>query len=133
MVSVNLLSVIVAALLYVLIGWAWYSPRLFGDIHCCAQGVDPTDQKPCCTRRILGSFLVGIVIAFILSIFMDWLNIVTVMDGAILAFFIWLGFLATTQFESVLWAHRSFKHYCIHAGFFLVAFLVMGGLLGVWT
>lgn len=131
MESVNLLSVLLAALLFVLIGWGWYSPPLFGGT--CQLTEEQKNDKTGCMRGMIGSFIAGLVIAYVLSMFMTWLHIVTLIDGAVLGFFIWLGFLVTTHLSSVLWGGRPLKEYIVHMGYLLVAFLVMGGLLGIWT
>jgi hypothetical protein len=47
-------------------------------------------------------------------------------------FWIWLGFIATSQINSVIWDGRPVKLYLINVGYYLVSYLAMGSILAVW-
>ena len=52
--------------------------------------------------------------------------------GAITGFWIWLGFLATTMINVVLWENKPFTLYLLQAAHYLVGLALMGGILAVW-
>jgi hypothetical protein len=55
-----------------------------------------------------------------------------VVAGLQSGFWIWLGFIATSQINSVIWDGRPVKLYLINVGYYLVSYLAMGSILAVW-
>lgn len=126
---IDWLMVFVAAILNMVIGYFWFSKWLFG----------PTWQKLCdmkekgrkCKKRCLAAgFVVSLVIAYFLSFFEAHLGVTTVTDGMLIGFFIWLGFVATTQISAVIYCKKPFKLFAIKTGYKLVSLLVMSGVIG---
>jgi hypothetical protein len=56
----------------------------------------------------------------------------TVKSGALTGFWLWLGFIATSNLETVLFESRPLGLYFINNGYHLVGLLGMGALLAVW-
>ena len=52
--------------------------------------------------------------------------------GAQTGFWLWLGFVVTTNLETVLFENRPLGLYLISNGYHLVGMLGMGALLAVW-
>ena len=48
-------------------------------------------------------------------------------------FWLWLGFVATTQLSTVIFEERNFGLYLLNVGYQLVACLVCGAVLAVWS
>lgn len=127
---VNFFSVLIAALLYYGLGYLWYSPYLFG--HHDIKNVGVEKEKPKNIPLIwacIGEFVIGLIIAFGLAILIQPNNF-DALGGLIIAVLIWFAFVLTTQFSAVLWGKKTFLHFCIHAGFLLVTFAIMGAILG---
>lgn len=134
--EVNYLAVLVAAIASMVIGSIWYSPLLFGNIWIKLSGVKiPTNkkkqQKMMLTSFGLG-FLVSLVTATVLSYFIGMVGATDAAGGAEIAFWVWLGFIATTQIGAVLWEQRSPKLFLIGASNMLVTTVLMGVILAVW-
>lgn len=126
--QVDLLTVFVAALLNMIIGFFWYSKWLFG----------PTWAKECKMKwegeqnkmGIVWAFLVSLVIAYFLAFFEGYIGVTTVTDGMFVGFCAWLGFVATTQVSAVIWCNHSAKGFMIDTCYKLLSFLVMSGVIG---
>src|SRR5690606_35378444 len=128
-VPVSLVSVIIAAALNLLIGYLWYSKWLFGPMW--NKMCNHSKKEMCCdSSSIVYSAIVSLIIAYFIAFFQAHLGIATVVDGAMVGFFLWLGFVATTQISSVIWCRKPLKLFLLNTGAKLCAYLVMGGVLG---
>lgn len=135
--DVNLLAVLVAAIVATAIGGFWYSPVGFGKQWSAFMGwtskKDIDAMKKGAMQSYIWVFVAALVTAYVLAVVLGWAAAVTVADGFQVAFWIWLGFFATTQLGVMLWERKPFKLYAINTGFNLVALLVQGALLTVWV
>jgi hypothetical protein len=52
--------------------------------------------------------------------------------GARVSFFLWLGFVATPLLSTTVYEGRPITLFAINAGYWLVAMLIMGALIGGW-
>lgn len=130
-VPVSGLGVFIAAIVYFVIGAIWYAPFLFGP-ECIVRHdtLDESHKKcPCKFSACIGEFITALIIAYVTAIFIQISQADEVIEGLTIAFWIWLGFIATTHFSAVLWGRKSIKHYFIHVGFMLVGLLAIGLVL----
>lgn len=130
MTSPNMTAIIVMAVIYMAIGWLWYSPKLFGSMMSCPTTKE--EGKSCCWTKYVGEFVLACIIGYVLSEFAIAMHSDSIMSGIKLGFWAWLGFVATTMFSKVLWSHKPMKTFCIASGFYLLMFVIMGGALSVW-
>ena len=132
--EVNYLAVLVAAVASFLLGWLWYGP-FFGKPWMKLMNFDKNSMKSMklspVTAMILG-FLTYLIIAYVLAGFISILNAATIVEGMKIAFWIWLGFIATTTLGSFLWEGKSIKLLWINAGYYLFSLIVMAIILTVW-
>ncbi len=129
--DVNFLAVIVAAILNGFVGYFWYSPMLLGDFWVKAHKFDVAELKAT-PMHIAGALLVGFIVAWVLCATIHSLHVDSALGGVKVAFFVWLGFVATTQFSGVIWAKKPLKAYGVDVGFFLVSMCAMGAIFGAW-
>ena len=121
--------IVIAAILNMVVGFFWYSKWLFGTVW--MKLVDKKEKDLRFKKRaLIWSFVVSLIVAFFLDFFARHLGVTTVSDGMFLAFCFWLGFVATTQISSVIWCRKPWKLFAINAGCRLLAYLVMGGVIG---
>ena len=129
-IQIDWLTVVIAAVLNMIIGFLWYSKWLFGPkwMKLCKM-----KKEDCCgmdKMNLLYAFIVSLVIAYFLAFFEAYLSVTTVTDGMFVGFCIWLGFVATTQISSVIWRKKPFELFVINTGGKLLSFLVMSGIIG---
>jgi len=127
----NYLAVFLAAVVNMVIGATWYNPKFLGDKWMQVHGFDPDTLKgsPKC---YIGGFLVGLVIAWVFGTILSFFSVTSIIGSMCLAFFLWLGFIATTQFSGVIWAKKPIGAYCIDVGFFLVSLQAMAIIFGIF-
>jgi Protein of unknown function (DUF1761) len=136
--GIDLWAVLVAAFSTMLVGFLWYSPLLFARPWMVLMGYDPEDKEKLKEMRkgagkMYGlSFLASLVSAAVLAKIVAITTVNTALYGMKIGFAMWLGFVTTVQFTSVLFARQKVKLYLINTGYQLVCYLVMGGILAVW-
>lgn len=132
--SVNYLAVIVCAVIYFMLGGLWYSKLLFANPWMKAMGKTPEELKAQ-GNPIAGyilSFIGSLLTAFMLSVAIDYVGAASLIDGAKIGFYIWLGFAVTTLTPAYYFECRPKALFLIYSGYTLVAFVIMGGILGAW-
>jgi hypothetical protein len=136
-VPINYLAVLVAALVPMMIGFAWYSPALFAKKWMALLGKTEEEIKKSGPGKAYAlSFLTALVMAYVLDhsvIFAGaYLHMSGFPAGMMAGFWSWLGFVVTTNAGSVLFEFRRAGLYWINMGYYFVCLLIMGGILGAW-
>ncbi len=124
------LAVILSTILQWFIGVIWYSPALFGRAWHAAIDNRTGTKKP---NEIAGMFAIGIgnlIVSFMVLYFLSMTGVAGLKYGAIIGFRMWLGFLAAPLFAQYIYERRPFKLFVINSGYWLVALMVSGALLG---
>ena len=73
-----------------------------------------------------------VVMAYVLSVFVSYAGVSTVLQGAFLGFLVWIGFLATLGLTANMYSEKPLSIYLIDAGYQLVYAVVMGVILAAW-
>ncbi|MDP1834827.1 MAG: DUF1761 domain-containing protein [Chlamydiales bacterium] len=127
--DVNFWAVFTAAVVYMVIGGIWYSPFLFGKLWL-AESKIKRDEMSGQGTALAASFLAAIVLGYVLGYFIAATHSGTFFYGAYIAFWAWLGFVATTKILDILYLGKSWKLVVIDGGYLLIAYLAMGAVLG---
>jgi hypothetical protein len=137
-VTLNYAAIFVCGLVYMGIGMIWYG-GLFSKPWAKAVGLDTSNKhkmeemKKKSMPAMVGSFFCSLVMAYVLSHFIDYAMAKTALDGAITGFWVWLGFNATLILVNVLYQMKEIKLWFIDAGFMLFVMLAFGGILAAWA
>ena len=130
MIPVNLISVVIASVADMAVGFAWYSDVAFGkrwkkltDVKMDGAGMGKTFGI---------TFLVTLISAYVLSIFMHYAGAYGLILGAKTGLWAWLGFVMPVQLSTHLFTKKPFELFLVDSGHHLVALLVMGAVLGYW-
>jgi hypothetical protein len=129
--TVNFLAVLVAAISSFIVGSLWYSPILFGKVWQKESGMTNEKIKRSNMVKIFGlTFVLSFIIALCLALFFagqaDFTN------GLLYGFFTGAFWVATAIGILYLFEHHSFKLWLINAGYHIIGFTIMGGILGAW-
>ena len=134
--SINYLAVLAAAVVSIILGFLWYGP-LFGKQWMQLMGITNKQMKEGSKKGMSKTYAIMVVstllTSYILAHFVDYMQASSMMDGIVLGFWIWLGFIATVQIGSVLWEQKPVKLYFINTLHTLVNLAVMGAILAVWA
>ncbi|HEX5708500.1 MAG TPA: DUF1761 domain-containing protein [Pyrinomonadaceae bacterium] len=134
MTKINHLAVIVAAVLYWILGGAWYA--MFTAPFVRLMRWTPEDmariEAESHARELGAAFVTSLVTAYVLAYFVRAVGARSALDGVRVALLACVGFVLTTNLSSVLFESRPLGLYLINNGYHLVAFLLMGALLAAW-
>ena len=134
-IEINYWAVLVAAVSNMIIGSIWYGP-LFGKLWMKHMGHSAEKMNEL-KKRSMGklyfvAFIGSFVMAYVLAHFAAVWGVGDVMGAVQLAFWIWLGFVATVVLSSVLWEGKSVTLYILNIAYYLVVLKVMAIILVVW-
>lgn len=133
--KINYPAVIVAAVLHFIIGGLWYGV-IFGNTFLRIVRWTPEQlakvQAESHWSQYLIAFITSVVLCYILAHFVRFTGAKGIAGGMQTGFWLWLGFVATTQFATVIFEQRPLGLYLLNVGYNLVAALVCGALLASW-
>lgn len=129
-------AVIVATLVHFILGGLWYSPLLFGNKFLQIIGWTPQQleqiQAKGPAKELIIAFVTSLILVYILAHFVQYTKATNALAGIQTAFWLWLGFIATTNIATVLFEQRPLGLYLINVGYQLVACALAGAILAVW-
>ena len=131
-VTVSWLAIIIAAVIKFLIGWGWYSPPVFGKQWQQLANVTDEQLKSGLTQALVAEAIGDLIMAYILARFAAHYGAVTLIDGVIVGFMAWLGFVATVMANQIFYERKPQQLVAINAGYMLVSLVVMGAIVGIW-
>jgi hypothetical protein len=139
--GVNYLAIVVAAVAAWLAGAAWYGVLAKPWVAAQGKTMEEFKAKQEAMRGSPAAYA-PFVIAFIAERVMAWAlagvlghlgpGQVTLRNGVISAFFVWLGFVLTTMAVNYGFGERGIKLAAIDAGHWLLVLLIQGAILGAW-
>ena len=133
----TVLGIVVSVIATMALGMFWYSPAGFGKTWIKLQGWTEkslkAQQKKAMKEGMAGTWLLGIVSNIVwvgvLALFLAEMNVTTLPAAHLLAFWVWLGFVATTQLASFLWERKPFKLFLFNTAYNLIALLIAATIL----
>ena len=131
--GVNYLAIVIAAAVAWLAGAAWYTA--FNKSWMAALGMTPEKMQE--SKSQAGAYL-PFVYVFIAELIMAWvlagvlfhIGALSLRAGVISAALCWVGFVITTMWVNNSFARRDWRLLAIDGGYWLVALLLMGAIIG---
>ncbi len=139
MISINFLTVFIAALAAFIIGFLLHGPIL-GKVWMKLANVHPTGKEKFSDMigQMIWNLVANIVTAAALAVFIaltansPFLSSGALVRGLTISFIVWIGFnLPTTSIE-VIWMGRKFNLWLFEAGCSLIVMLAMGAIIACW-
>ncbi len=132
--TLNWVAVIVAAVAGGVIGGIWYMPMVFGKRWAENVGRKLPSMSDMTPTNIVAVIAMPLLMAYVLTLLLAGLSTHTATDGAIdgviVGFVVWLGFTATVTMNAWVYDGRNFEWWWITSGFHLVAYVIMGAIIG---
>jgi hypothetical protein len=126
--NLNWVEVIVAGVAGVVIGFIWYLPMVFGRRWAAGAGRELPAAGETSALLYLGGVVQALIVAYVLALLAAGVGATGLTDHLVLAFLVWLGFVATASINVVMYEGRSLEYWSINAGYALVTLLVMGAV-----
>lgn len=133
--AVNYLAILVASVVSMGLGFLWYGP-LFGKLwmkwmNLSKKKIEESKQKGM-AKYYAAAFVGTLVTNLVLAGSIAYIGARDVIDGIALAFWLWLGFIATTTLASVLWEGKPVKLYLLNNAHNLLSLIVAAVILTLW-
>ncbi len=131
--GINYLAVIVAAVVYMIIGAIWYSPFLFGKAW--MAGIGKTKEQVAADFSPI-NYLWAILSAFFVSYgvarIMDWTNSYSIGDAIQISLLCGVVFIAAAMWVTDRFEGRIVGLTIINIFYHLVSIVVAGIIIGLW-
>lgn len=156
----NFLALIVAALSTLVVGFIWYNPKVFGSIWMKETGLTEESMKGANMPLMFGisllyAFLISIILQMLTIHQFGALGMIggdatkalpsyaafmtdygtafrTFKHGALHGFMTGLFLALPVIGTNALYERRSFKYTLVTGGFWIVCFMIMGGIICAW-
>ncbi len=129
----NYAAVVVAAVLYWLLGAAWFtilSKQWLAGIGKTMEQLQQEGGSPAVAYAV--AFLSNVVLAYVLAWLVVRTGEQTAARGMQLGALLWIGLVATTMGTEFVFEGRSLEGFVITAGYPLVGMLLVGAIVGGW-
>ena len=129
----NYPAVIVAAVVYWIMGALWFGV-LFAKPWMALERM--TEEQARSANPVLPyviSFLLNVLIAYVLAQLCLWRNATTAARGAALGTLLWIGFVGPITYTTYMYELRPWQLFAINQFYPLAGLCVMGAILGAWT
>ncbi|HEY4735468.1 MAG: DUF1761 domain-containing protein [Gemmatimonadaceae bacterium] len=138
--AINYLAVLVAAIVIFVLGGLWYSPVLFAKRWIALQNRTEEEMRAqAAASNMPLMYFAALVCAFLQALVMagviahiDPGHTIGAPHGAVMAAFLWLGFVASTTYATALFSGKSKQLWMIDTLYNLVSFMLAGAILAVW-
>jgi hypothetical protein len=127
--GINLIAILVSAIAGWLFGMVWYMS--LGNVWMSAIGKTREDLKPSPGPFII-AFVALLVMGWVLAGVIGHMDQVTIRNGALSGFFMWLGFVITTLTVNHGFGGQKPKLTLIDGGHWLGVLLVQGAVIGAF-
>lgn len=130
--QINYLATALAAFAYMGIGALWFSKALFGVPWAKEVGKNVSDLKISNNKKGLIFPAIGSLSgAYFLSVLVKSISIEGVWMSMVLGLIIGIAFIGTALMSNYYFMGRTKRHFVIDTGYHVVAFVVMGMIIGL--
>lgn len=130
MERINHLAVFVAAIVFFLFGFVWYT-LLFGKLWAQLSGVPAGSMTPN-IAVLIGTFVIGWFIAYICAIALGKAADNTAKDGLQFGLFMSIGLVASTMLIGALNSAQPLALWAINAGYVVVGITIISAIVAAW-
>ncbi len=127
--SVNLLAVVVAAVVVLVIGGAYWA--VLGPAFSRRLGRPPEDARPTPAQLSI-AFVTRVVVAYFLAVFAGWAAVKGIGGGAEIGFLAWLGLVLPLIIGQAAFERKPWRTVVIALPEALTGYVVMGAIVGAW-
>lgn len=128
----NYPAVVVSAVVYWLLGAAWFGVLFSGPWMALEHITEEQARSMNPVLPYVLSFVLNLLIAFVLSQVCLWRNADTAVRGASVGLVLWIGFVGPITFTTYMYEMRPKQLFAINEFYPLVGLVVMGLILGAW-
>ncbi|MEX0660963.1 MAG: DUF1761 domain-containing protein [Balneolaceae bacterium] len=130
--SLNWIAVLVATVVYFILGALWYSPLMFANIWMKLRNISEDEIDGPNPVIFLYSFILQLIAVVSLALFMSAMNVEGTLNGAIIGFGAGAGILFTLAGSTGIFTELKMKLHFLDSGYHVVGMTLAGLILGWW-
>jgi len=131
--KLNYPAILVSAIAYWMLGALWYG-LLFGSRWMVLENITVEQARAGGSALpYLISFVLDLLIAFVLAQLCSWRNANTAGRGAAVGVLLWIGIAGPITYTTYMYEMRPKELFAINEFYSLVGLCLMGIILGAWT
>jgi Protein of unknown function (DUF1761) len=127
----NYWAVVVCAIAYWLLGGLWYDV-LFSKEWMALERLSAAQANSGWVQAFVLTFLLNLLIAFVLAQICIWRNANTAARGAAIGILLWLGIVGPIVYTTYMYEMRPKELFAINEFYPLFGLCLMGAILGAW-
>jgi len=133
--KINYAAIVVSAVAYWLLGGLWFDllfskPWMALEKMTAAQA---SSANPVWIWPFILTFLLNLLIAFVLALVCSWRNVNTAARGGSLGILLWIGFVGPINYTTYMYEMRPMQLFAINEFYSLFGLFLMGLIIGGWT
>ncbi len=134
----NFLIIFISAFIPLIVGALWYSRSLFGKLWMRAQNLTPEDQERMSRQSMLSkmaiSYVAYLLMAYALSILVQYLVIASLVPALVLGSLVWLGFVIPVGISNTVWSplEKAWTLFWVNTSYMLVSILLVSVVIALW-
>lgn len=129
--SLQIWGIVIAAVVYFLLGWVWYGP-LFSKKWMALRELTTEDIKDPNPMLFLWSFILQFIATLTLAVFMTAIDIHTLLHGALVGLGAGFGFVFTLAGTTGLFSDNKLGLHLIDNGYHVIGLAIAGAIIGYW-
>jgi len=129
----NFAAVVVSAVAYWLLGAVWYGVLFSKPWMALEHITDAQTQSMSPVLPYIVTFVLNLLIAYVLAQICAWRNANTAARGAAVGILLWIGFVGPITFTTNMYEMRPMELFAINHFFSLAGLCLMGIIIGAWT
>jgi hypothetical protein len=130
--AINIWAVLAAVVARQALGFAWYSPFLFGRQFAQASGQGEAEPQPRLMKPLAADVLGAALTALVLAHVISYAGVIGPFFGALVGLMCWVGFTVPAAVAPTLFERRPLKLFALQSGYMALALAAMGAILGGW-
>ena len=130
--GVNYLAIVVAAVVALVIGFIWYSPRVFGSRWMAYLGTTQAQLGNPGPSGMAVGVVASLLNAWVIAVLSLNLGGKSLTDGILLGALAWLGFMATITAAQISFEKKSWGLWVLNNAHNLLVQVLMGAIVTIW-
>ena len=126
-VSINWVAIVLAGVVNMLLGMAWYAPQVFGKTWMKLMN-EKGEMKPD-PIKLVSMFVIAMLIGLFLTHILVYTHAVDFWGGLLVGIWTGFGLVALPTASGALASNTPWKLWAINAGYWVVSMGIMGGIL----
>lgn len=125
-------AVILAALVHMVVGAIWYSPRAYGLRWQLLARRHSRELQQTVRIAYYASFVAALITSYVMAKLMELLEANTIWSGMSTGLWLWVGFVVTSFVPAYIYAKRPLMLLFIDCGYILFSLMAMGFVMSLF-